>query len=170
MEADMITVKNILVATDFSDASEAALAYARELAHVFASRLHVMHVVGNVLGGVSGGDAYATDYLALQRAVEESARTQMETILTDDDRTALSVKAVIVTSSSTARAIVSYAADERIDLTVVGTHGRGGMAHLLMGSVAERVVRTAHCPVLTVRGTRLETAWAQARELAVHQA
>jgi nucleotide-binding universal stress UspA family protein len=55
-----------------------------------------------------------------------------------------------MTSNATASAIVSYAASGRIDLIVIGTHGRGGMARLLLGSVAERVVRTAPCPVLTV--------------------
>ena len=57
----------------------------------------------------------------------------------------------MVTAISPAAAIVDYARREQIDLIVMGTHGRGGVAHLLMGSVAERVVRTAPCPVLTVR-------------------
>ena len=56
-----------------------------------------------------------------------------------------------MTSSATAAAVVQYAREFDIDLIIVGTHGRGAVAHLLMGSVAERVVRTAPCPVLTVR-------------------
>ncbi len=66
------------------------------------------------------------------------------------DAQSLRVEAVI-TSGATAQAIVEYAEKENVQLIVVGTHGRGGVAKLLMGSVAERVVRTAHCPVLTVR-------------------
>ena len=58
---------------------------------------------------------------------------------------------MLITSNSPALAIVDYARQERINLIVTGTHGRGAVAHLLMGSVAERVVRTAPCPVLTVR-------------------
>ena len=58
-----------------------------------------------------------------------------------------------VTFGSPAKAIVDYARDNGINLIVMGTHGRGGFAHLLLGSVAEQVVRTAECPVLTVRGT-----------------
>ena len=58
---------------------------------------------------------------------------------------------MLITSNAPAVAIVDYARRERIDLIVTGTHGRGAVAHLLMGSVAERVVRTAPCPVLTVR-------------------
>jgi nucleotide-binding universal stress UspA family protein len=55
-----------------------------------------------------------------------------------------------------ANAIVQYAADHSMDLIVMGTHGRSGFAHLLLGSVAEQVVRTAHCPVLTVRTGAVE--------------
>ena len=59
----------------------------------------------------------------------------------------------VLFSGSAAREIVEHAQNNHIDLIVMGTHGRGGMAHLLLGSVTERVVRTATCPVLTVRGT-----------------
>jgi len=67
------------------------------------------------------------------------------------DRKLLRAKPVVVTSLWPAEAIVDYAANHAIDVTVIGTHGRRGFEHLLMGSVAERVVRTAPCPVLTVR-------------------
>jgi nucleotide-binding universal stress UspA family protein len=68
-----------------------------------------------------------------------------------DDLLALRAKAVIVTSNVPADAIVEYAKDFGVNLIVVGTHGRGVVAHLLLGSVAERIVRIAPCPVLTVR-------------------
>ena len=71
--------------------------------------------------------------------------------MTAEDRVVLRGRAVIVTSNAPADAIVEYAKDSDIDLIVVGTHGRGVMGHLLLGSVAERVVRIAPCPVLTVR-------------------
>jgi len=58
---------------------------------------------------------------------------------------------VLITSSSPAFAIVDYAREHEIDLIVMGTHGRGALAHLMMGSVAERVVRLAPCPVLTIK-------------------
>jgi nucleotide-binding universal stress UspA family protein len=70
-----------------------------------------------------------------------------------------------MTSNSPAEAITLYANDAQVDLIIVGTHGRGGMAHLLMGSVAERVVRTARCPVLTVRQA---AASSEAKEAARH--
>ena len=78
------------------------------------------------------------------------ARKQLERLLNPEDRTALHVQPVIVTDVAKAGAIVRYANEHQIDLIVMGTHGRGGISHVFMGSVAERVVRTATCPVLTV--------------------
>ena len=147
----MIALKNILVATDFSEPSDAALAYGRALARTFGATLHVANVVDNVPALVYGAEAYAASMPELQQEIEDSARKQLADLLVDDDRPPLPVRPVVLTSSAPAAAIVGYAKGERIDLIVAGTHGRGGVAHLLMGSVAERVVRTAPCPVLTVR-------------------
>jgi universal stress protein A len=147
----VITLKNVLVAIDFGEASETALAYGRELARMAGATLHVLHVVENVIAGAVGVEGYVTDFASLQREVEESARKQLDSMVTDEDRRTLAAKTVTKTSNSPALSIVPYARDAHIDLIIVGTHGRGGMAHLFMGSVAERVVRTAPCPVLTVR-------------------
>jgi|KBSMisStaDraftv2_1062788.scaffolds.fasta_scaffold744406_1 nucleotide-binding universal stress UspA family protein len=147
----MIALKRILVATDFGEASEAALGYGRELARTFGAKLTVLHVAENVLTGAIGIDGYVGSYPDFQRSVEESARRQLDAAVTDDDRRELGATTVMRTSTSPAMAIVTYAGDEKIDLIVMGTHGRGPMAHLLMGSVAERVVRIAPCPVLTVK-------------------
>ncbi len=147
----MILLKHILVATDFGDASDAALRYGRALARSFGSTLHVMNVAENVFTRGIGSDAYIAVFPDLQRDVEEAARKQLDALLSDEDRKELSAKAVSVTSNTPAAAIVAYAREASIDLVVLGTHGRGAVAHLLMGSVAERVVRTAPCPVLTVR-------------------
>jgi len=147
----MIALKNILVATDFSEPSDAALAYGRALARTFGATLHVVHVTGNVPTLVYAADAYAASMPELQQEIEDAARKQLADLLVDNDRPPLPARSVVLTSSAPAAAIVDYAKGERIDLIVAGTHGRGGVAHLLMGSVAERVVRTAPCPVLTVR-------------------
>ncbi|HET6955543.1 MAG TPA: universal stress protein [Vicinamibacterales bacterium] len=147
----MIALKNILVATDFSEPSDAALAYGRALARTFGATLHVVHVVDNVSTLVYGAEVYAVPMPELREEIENAARKQLADLLVDNDRPPLPVRPVLLTANAPAAAIVDYAKGERIDLIVVGTHGRGGMAHLLMGSVAERVVRTAPCPVLTVR-------------------
>jgi len=98
----------------------------------------------------AGTEGTLTEMPQLQKRIEENARELIARALTDDDRKA-GVKAVIVTSSLPAHAIVTYARDSRIDLIVMGTHGRGAAPASMIGSVAERVVRTAPCPVLTVR-------------------
>jgi len=145
----MIRIKNVLVATDFSEPSEAALNYGRELARSFDATLHVLHVADSIYMQY-GGEAYSGVVPDLQDEVEKAARKQLDTLLDDEDRTVLRAKPVIMTATAKAAAIVEYAGKNAIDLIVMGTHGRGAISHLLMGSVAERVVRTAGCPVLTV--------------------
>jgi len=147
----MIALEKILVATDFSEPSEAALAYGRELARSFGASLTVLHVVDNILARAYGSDGIVLADPELQREIERAGQKQVDALLFDEDRTTLRATGVIVTSNSASPAIVTYARDAAIDLIVMGTHGRGAVAHLLMGSVAERVVRTAPCPVLTVR-------------------
>ena len=151
----MVTLKNVLVATDFGEASETALAYGRALARSFGARLHVVHIVGNAQMWV-GIDGYAFDVTELQREMEQGARKQLGQLVTEEDRRELRAEAIVRTAASPAMEIVSYAKDANVDLIVMGTHGRGAMAHLMMGSVAERVVRTAPCPVLTVRNPEHE--------------
>jgi nucleotide-binding universal stress UspA family protein len=148
----MIVLKKVLVATDFSEPSDAALAYGRELAFTFGAQLVVAHVAENTLTrGFGGGDGFVFVDPALQRSVEARAHRQLETLISDEDREQLYAAAVVLTSNAPAHAITEYAKEAAVDLIVLGTHGRGAVAQLLMGSVAERVVRTAPCPVLTVR-------------------
>ena len=153
----MIAFTHILVATDFSEASDAALAYGRALTRSLGATLHVLHVVGNLTGLVYGTDGYATTLPGIQRELENTARRQLDDLLAapeNNDEAPIAEKRVLknlICSNAPAQAIVEYAGREQIDLIVTGTHGRGAVAHLLLGSVAERVVRLAPCPVLTVR-------------------
>jgi len=140
----MIQLNNVLVAVNFDEASNAALAYARSLAKNFGARLHVLHVMENLFLRPMANDP---------RAIEAGITRRLLDSLTDEDRTALHAVPVIRKSDEPAEAIVKYAQAESIDLIVMGTHGRPGLAHLLMGSVAEKVVRTAPCPVLTLRNS-----------------
>jgi nucleotide-binding universal stress UspA family protein len=147
----MIALKNILVATDFGEASDVALRYGQSLAKHFSAQLHVLHVAQNAYFNAVGSDAYVAMAPGLQEEVEAAAKKQLAELLLDNDRSGPPTTAVVETSSSPVYTILDYAKRNRIDLMVMGTHGRGPMAHLLMGSVAERVVRLAPCPVLTVR-------------------
>jgi nucleotide-binding universal stress UspA family protein len=152
----MLAMKNILVATDFSETSDAALRYGRALARQFGANLHVFHAVEAVVadGFTLGG--YVAAVPQLQADLEASARQQLDALVTEEDRRELHARPVLSTMDAPAHAIVEYARNERIDLIVIGTHGRRGVSHLVMGSVAEKVVRTAPCPVLTVRQTERE--------------
>ena len=144
-----MALKNILVATDFSEPSGVALAYGRDLARTYNARLHVLHVVEDVAlryspeVGLVGPD--------VQKDLEAIATRDLNAAITDDDRRTLDIKPVIERGINMAEAINNYAREHAIDLIVTGTHGRGVVKHFLLGSVAERVVRGAPCPVLTVR-------------------
>jgi nucleotide-binding universal stress UspA family protein len=147
----MIALKRILVATDFGEAAGVALTYSRELARQFGASLEVVHVADNVMAGGSGADGFIVDLSDTQRNLESGALRQLDALVDEEARSMLKAKTILLTSNSPALAIVDYAKESQADLIVMGTHGRRGAAHLLMGSVAERVVRIAPCPVLTVR-------------------
>jgi nucleotide-binding universal stress UspA family protein len=141
VEGPMIVIKNVLVATDFSPPSDAALIYGRALARRFGASLHLLHAVENFFLRPTASDPQA--FMA-------SKARMVDALLTDDDRR-LGARSGIEVSDSPAEAIADYAKAEGIDLIVIGTHGRTGMSRFLLGSVAEHLLRTAPCPVLTVR-------------------
>ena len=100
----MITLKNVLVATDFGDASHTALAYGRDLARTFGATLHVLHVVDDVRARAMGSEGYTIELADVQRAVETWARDQLDSIVHDDDRRELGATVVLRTSVATASA------------------------------------------------------------------
>jgi nucleotide-binding universal stress UspA family protein len=152
----MIAIRKILVATDFGPASETALNYGRALAAQFNASLHVLHVMESV--AMTAATEYGFSGLPIEYQVEMEAavRQRTEELLTGEDRRVLSAVAVLVRHNTPAAAIVEYAQTNRVDLIVLGTHGRSALGHLFMGSVAERVVRTAPGPVLAVRNPEHE--------------
>lgn len=147
----MLRIKNILVATDFSECSASALDYGRLMAHRFGARLHVLHTAETITPDVMGMAGVVAAVPQLQVDLEKAGREQLEATVTVDDRRALGATTVLTTGEPPAQAIADYAAEHDIDLIVIGTNGRRGLAHMVMGSVAEKVVRTAPCPVLTVK-------------------
>jgi nucleotide-binding universal stress UspA family protein len=146
----MISLKTILVATDFSEPSEVAVRYGRALAEAFHASLHILHVVPDSLALPWATMADGLAMADVQRQWEREANDRLQRMLPESEREA--VHAVLATrAGDPVRQVTSYALETNADLVVLGTHGRGPVAHMLMGSVAERVVRTAPCPVLTVR-------------------
>jgi nucleotide-binding universal stress UspA family protein len=141
----MITLRKILVPHDFSDTSEAAVRYALALAHNFGAELQLLHVSDKAKFEM------ATEFpLGLDGTLEDAVRERLLKILTPREQAEFK-PTFEFRSGSPAAEIVRYAKEAEVDLIVMGTHGRGFVAHVVLGSVAEKVVRTAPCPVLTVR-------------------
>lgn len=145
----MIDLKRILVATDFSPHSQVALHYAAAFSKAFSAEVTLCHVLEN-LDLISQLPPVSEGYFPpdLPEIREKHARVQCEQVLAAEG---LSAARVLLVHGRPAAAIIQAAKDENADLILVGTHGRGAVAHLLLGSVAERIVRMSPCPVLTVR-------------------
>jgi nucleotide-binding universal stress UspA family protein len=145
----MIQIKRILAPTDFSISSEQSLRYAAEMAELMKSKIYVLHVAehANVGGDPDAGKLLIPEYLA---EVEQKLRERLN-LATDEIRTrGIEVYPIFVVGRAYAE-IVQQAKDLAVDLIVLSTHGRTGFTHLVFGSTAERVVRLAACPVLTIR-------------------
>lgn len=145
----MVVLKNILVATDFGEPSAVAMAYGRDMCRSYNATLHVLHVVEDVMMRYAPEVGFAVP--ELQKDLEKAATRDLTALITDDDRSTLKVVPVVQTSLNVANGITEYAGKHAIDLIIVGTHGRGAVKQFLLGGAAERVVRTAPCPVLAVR-------------------
>ena len=146
----MISLNRVLVATDFSEPSMAALRYGRGLAAAFHAALHVVHVVPDSMALPWATMADGLAMADVQKQWEREARERLEQLIPENERPGLAVRLVTL-AGDPVRQMTAYAADHDVDLLVLGTHGRGPLSHLVLGSVAERIVRTAPCPVLTVR-------------------
>ena len=145
----MIALKQILVATDFSEPARVAVNYGRDLARAYDATLHVIHVLEEMRGLYGADVGFALADVA--RNIEASVQRDLDAAIAMDEDDPLKVVATVQRGSNVAHAITEYAKANTIDLIIVGTHGRGSVSRFLMGSVAERVVRSAPCPVLTVR-------------------
>ena len=151
----MLTLKTVLVPTDFSDASESALRYGKAMAEKFGASLHVVHVMEDLLAHAWAAEVYVSSMPQLRDEIEKESRQRLGTLLTDDERKTLRAETALLAGNPFLE-IIRYAKAHEVDLIVMGTHGRGPIAHMLLGSVAEKVVRKSPCPVLTVREAQHE--------------
>ena len=145
----MITMKRILVPTDFSEFSRQAARYACELANKFDSQIDLLHVIESpVMAMPSPGAPLPDEFVdGVAKGAEECLAL---TLKQEQEEMSLDVNRTVVHGAPFAE-IVKFAAEHDSDLIVIGTHGRSGVIHALIGSVAEKVVRKSPCPVLTVR-------------------
>lgn len=146
----MIQIASILVPIDFSEYGEQALRYGCAMADKFGAHVHLLHVVDDYYPYIAEAPALSgsrDDYLG---GLRTGAERELEKLPDREWCPADKVTRSIIVGTPFVE-IVRYAKENSIDLIVVGSHGRSGLSHVLMGSVAERVVRKAPCPVLTVR-------------------
>ena len=151
----MINLQRILVPTDFSLTSAAALLFAIELADRLAARLDLLNVIDYP------GTAAEGDYpIAILETMQNAAHDRLRRLLTKQDVEDLQPD-YATRIGLPAEEIVQFAHEHAIDLIVMGTHGREGVMRVVLGSVAETVVRRAPCPVLTVHHPKREFVMAQ---------
>jgi len=146
----MIRLAKILVPVDFSDYSRSAVQYGCELAKKFSAEVTFIHVVEDIYPLIADPGMMLATPVDLTRQFREGAEKGLQTFIPAEWLEGLSVKREVLTGTPFLE-IVRYAREQQFDLIVITTHGRSGLAHVLMGSVAEKIVRKSTCPVLTVR-------------------
>jgi universal stress protein A len=148
----MTAIKRMLVPTDFSPASDIAFLYAIDMAAREGSTLHLLHVVDEASFATAYPDGFYVELPGVRAQLSDEANAKLRDMAARC--AAANVEATTeVAVGRAARVIAETATARGTDLIVIGTHGRGGFAHLVLGSVTERVVRIAPCAVLTVRDT-----------------
>lgn len=140
--------KKVLCPVDFSKFTEEVITYAADIAKQYGAELHVLHVIPN-LTYFTPYESFLTpeNLVAVEKNIQDEVERDFGKILKHVD---MEIKKVVKTGVAFVE-IIDYAKSEGIDLIVMGTHGRSGIEHILIGNVAEKVVRKSPCPVLTIR-------------------
>ena len=147
------SINRILVPVDFSAHSEKAIRYATTLANRFGAQVTLLHVVEDpFVTGAWQAEAFVPNMPELLNDLVKAADAQIAELKTRLLSQGTIAQAAVITGQP-AREIVTHAEAGRFDLIVMGTHGRTGLPHAFLGSIAERVMRKAPCAVLTVRET-----------------
>jgi nucleotide-binding universal stress UspA family protein len=145
-------IRRILHATDYSKASERALQEAVDFAKQNNAEMLLVHVIQPVVPYVAGEDIGAAElYVKLEESTKQEAQRSMNKLMQRLERLGVKAKSLLLRGIP-ADQIVKAGRNRKADIIVIGTHGRTGLSKLFMGSVASRVISTARCPVLTVRG------------------
>lgn len=145
----------ILVPVDFSEYTDDIVKYATEIAQKFGSAIHLIHVIPN-MDYFTPYESFmaAENMVTVQKGVEAEVQQDIEKVASTI--VGIPVTKAIRTGVSFVE-IIEYVKSEHIDLVIMATHGRGGLEHIIIGSVAEKVVRKSPCPVLTIRPAKKQT-------------
>ncbi len=140
--------KKILCPVDFSEFTGEIIQYAHDIAKKYGAELHVLHVIPN-LTYYTPYESFLTpeNLIAVEKGIQDEVERDFTRVLTHVD---MKVNRVVRTGAAFVE-IIDYAKSESIDLIVLGTHGRSAIEHILIGNVAEKVVRKSPCPVMTIR-------------------
>jgi nucleotide-binding universal stress UspA family protein len=140
--------KKILCPVDFSEFTKDVIAYAADISKRYGAELHVLHVIPN-LTYFTPYESFLTpeNLVAIEKNIQDEVDRDFGKVLKNVD---INVKKAVRTGVAFVE-IIDYAKTEGIDLIVMGTHGRSGIEHILIGNVAEKVVRKSPCPVMTIR-------------------
>lgn len=144
-----IRIQRILLPTDFSEPARQAAKYAMALADQFNAELHLLHVVSQVMPYTDDSTSWILPTNETQEQLEAAEQRLLKSVIDPEWRATHRVIHKTVLGFAVDE-ILEYANGNQIDLIVVGTHGYTWLAHTLIGSVAEKLVRAAHCPVLTI--------------------
>ncbi len=142
-------IKKILLPTDLSPASISAFKYAKSLAEKYGASIYVLHVLENI-PPVLAIHALDLTIERVEKNMEENAKVQLEKIVKENLKGKNKVK-IFIRKGLVDEEIIKFADEKKIDIIVMGTHGRTGIEYTLLGSIAEKIVRKAKCPVLTVK-------------------
>lgn len=165
----MSEIKRMLVPTDFSPTSDIAFHYALDMAARQHAMVHLLHVIDDASFATAYPDGFYVELPGLRKQLIDEATHRLEDMAARC--AAVGVSATLeVAVGRPARVVTDVARERGTDLIVMGTHGRSGFAHLVLGSVAERVVRVAPCAVLTVRDTSRTADMVAAEAVARRQA
>lgn len=144
-------IKNILVPTDFSEGSEEAVRYGYDLAASLGATLHILHVLENPFAPGAFMEMYAPPPPEYFQDLERRADERLRNALTPEQQARVPVNLSSRLGVPAPEILDRLSEEPKIDLVVMATHGRGGVARLVMGSVTDKIVRSAPCPVLTMR-------------------
>jgi universal stress protein A len=150
----VLEIRSILAPTDFSQHAEGAVHYACSLAERLGATLHLLHVLPDVIVPVGPDPSLVTSVPPEYYSETEAQSREALARVIQPDWPKPAGLVIEVRWGDPVDGVVRYARDHGIDLLVLSTHGRTGLSHVLMGSVAERIVREASCPVLTIRNPK----------------
>lgn len=145
----MIKLRKVLVPTDFSDSARHAFSYGVSFAREYKAELVLLHVVENLTVGYAS-DLFPVPMAEVFQEISGYAKTELAKLAEEAKQKGVAVSDVVAQGKPSAE-IIRYAAENGVDMIVLGTHGKGMLDQALFGSTTERVVRRSPCPVLTVR-------------------